>query len=79
MSNGSKSLNIFFSTNNFIGSFNSSQETPNNNLPEYASATDLLDNNHLGNIFNSKNSRDIFGRDKFLPSSEDYFPNLDYK
>ena len=34
MSNGSKSLNIFFSTNNFIGSFNSSQETPNNNLPE---------------------------------------------
>ncbi len=34
MSNASKSLNLFFSNNNFEGSFNSFTEVPNNHLPE---------------------------------------------
>jgi GTP-binding protein len=34
MSNGSRSLNLFFSKNNFKGSFNSCSETPNIHLPE---------------------------------------------
>tara|TARA_B110000263_G_C15109137_1_gene418934 strand:- start:91 stop:714 length:624 start_codon:yes stop_codon:yes gene_type:complete len=34
MSNGSRSLNLFFSKNNFKGSFNSFNEVPNGNLPE---------------------------------------------
>lgn len=35
MSNPSRSLNIFFSKNNFKGSFNSFGEVPNEHLPEY--------------------------------------------
>jgi GTP-binding protein len=34
MSNASRSLNLFFSKNNFKGSFNSFTEVPNENLPE---------------------------------------------
>jgi GTP-binding protein len=34
MSNASRPLNLFFSKNNFIGSFNSFEETPNQELPE---------------------------------------------
>ena len=34
MSNASKSLNLFFSNNNFEGSFNSFTEVPNKHLPE---------------------------------------------
>jgi len=34
MSNGSRSLNLFFSKNNFEGSFNLWSETPNIHLPE---------------------------------------------
>jgi GTP-binding protein len=34
MSSSSRSLNIFFSKNNFLGSFNSTQEVPNRELPE---------------------------------------------
>ena len=34
MTNGSRSLNIFFSNYNFIGSFNEVKTIPNNHLPE---------------------------------------------
>ena len=34
MSNASKSLNLFFRKNSFIGSFNTTNEVPINNLPE---------------------------------------------
>ena len=34
MTNGSRLLNIFFSKNNFIGSFNEVQTIPNKHLPE---------------------------------------------
>ena len=34
MSNASKSLNLFFRKNNFIGSFNNTMEVPIENLPE---------------------------------------------
>ena len=34
MTNGSRSLNIFFSNNRFIGSFNETKNIPNNHLPE---------------------------------------------
>ena len=34
MSNASRSLNLFFSKNNFKGSFNSFSEVPNEHLPE---------------------------------------------
>ena len=34
MTNGSRTLNLFFSKNNFIGSFNEVSNIPNNHLPE---------------------------------------------
>ena len=34
MSNGNKKLNLFFLNNAFLGSFNNTQDIPNNNLPE---------------------------------------------
>ena len=34
MSNGSRTLNLFFSKNNFIGSFNEVSKIPNDHLPE---------------------------------------------
>ena len=34
MSSSSRSLNLFFSKNNFVGSFNSFEETPNQEYPE---------------------------------------------
>ena len=34
MTSASRSLNIFFSTKNFIGSFNLVNQVPNKNLPE---------------------------------------------
>ena len=35
MSDGSRSLNLFFSKNNFLGSFNSFSEVSENYLPEF--------------------------------------------
>jgi len=35
MPNGSRSLNLFFSKNNFLGSFNSFSEVAENHLPEF--------------------------------------------
>ena len=34
MPNGNRSLNLFFSQNNFLGSFNDIHNIPNNNFPE---------------------------------------------
>ena len=34
MNDGKRSLNLFFSKNNFIGSFNAVDLIPNNNMPE---------------------------------------------
>ena len=56
MSNASKSLNLFFSKNKFLGSFNSYEQTPSENFPEccFIGRSNVGKSSIINNITRSK-------------------------